>query len=165
MNSLVFSHLLPEIRLTLSFSRQNVLFCSLNCTTVFILYLMERVLHKKFTIELIKNNFLSLVIHENEIIEAEDIHLIYKGYEQLIGENEYVVAVYSNPFSSISDEAKEIAARQYASEKRKKVAIISDNLAHVIIAKFFILWNKPKTQIKIFKSEQKAFQWLESIKP
>ncbi|MFT7614589.1 MAG: hypothetical protein ACI9J3_003571 [Parvicellaceae bacterium] len=123
---------------------------------------MERVSHNKFTIELIKDNFLSLLIHENEIIEADDIHLIYQGYAQLIGENEYVVAVYGNPFSSISDEAKEIAATQYASEKRKKVAIISDNLAHVIIVKFFILWNKPKTPIKIFKSDQKAFQWLES---
>jgi hypothetical protein len=117
---------------------------------------MKRVSHNKFTIELIKNNFLSLIIHENEIIETDDIHLIYQGYAQLIGENEYVVAVYGNPFSSISDEAKEIAAKQYASEKRKKVALISDNLAHVIIVKFFILWNKPKTPIKIFNSDQKA---------
>jgi regulator of extracellular matrix RemA (YlzA/DUF370 family) len=125
---------------------------------------MESVSHKKFTIKQIRDNLLSLEIHENEIIEAGDIHLIYQGYGQLVGENEYVVAVYGNPFSSISDEAKEIAARQYASGKRKKVAIISNNLAHVIIVKFFILWNKPKTPIKIFKSNQKAFKWLESTK-
>jgi hypothetical protein len=125
---------------------------------------MESVSHKKFTIKQIRDNFLSLEIHENEIIEADDIHLIYQGYVKLVGENEYVVALYGNPFSSISDEAKEIAATQYASEKRKKVALISNNLAHVIIVKFFILWNKPKTPIKIFKSDQKAFQWLESTK-
>lgn len=124
--------------------------------------MLKRVSHNKFTIELIKDNFLSIVIHENEIIEADDIHLIYEGYEQLVGDNEYVVVVYGNPFSSISDEAREIAASQYASEKRKKVAIISDNLSHIIIIKFFIFWNKPKTPIKIFKSEQKAFEWLES---
>ena len=123
---------------------------------------MEKVLHDKFTIKLIEQNFLTLEIHEHQVIEAEDIHLIYEGYEALIGENQYVVAVYGNPFSSISDEAKQIAAKEYASEKRKKVALISDNLAHNIIVKFFIVLNKPKTPIKIFKSEEKAFAWLRS---
>ena len=123
---------------------------------------MKKITHHKFTIELIKENFLSLIIHENEIIEADDIHLIYQGYEQLIGNNEYVVAIYGNAFSSISEEARAIAVSQYASRKRKKVAFISDNLAHIIIIKFFIQWNKPTTPIKMFKSEQKAFDWLES---
>lgn len=134
---------------------------SLSSTTIF--FVMRTVSHDKFTIKLIKDNFLSLEIHENETIEAEEIHLIYKGYHTLIGENEYVVAVYGNHFSSISDEAKEIAAKQYASKKRKKVALITENLAHLIIIKFFISLNKPKTNIKIFKSEEKAFAWLESI--
>jgi hypothetical protein len=79
---------------------------------------MEIVSHDKFTIKRIKDNFLSLEIHQNETIEADDIHLIYQGYDKLIGDNEYVVAVYANPFSSISDEAQKIASTQYASEKR-----------------------------------------------
>ena len=107
---------------------------------------MEKVLHDKFTIKRLKDNF----------------YLIYQGYDKLIGDNEYVVAVYANPFSSISGKAQKIAAKQYASEKRKKVAIISDNVAHVLIVRFFIAWNKPKTPIKIFKSEEKAFKWLAS---
>lgn len=77
-----------------------------------------------------------------------------------MGENEYVVAVYANPFSSMSQKAREIAATEYASDKRKKVALISDNLAHVIILTFFININRPKTKIKIFKNEAKAFIWL-----
>jgi hypothetical protein len=124
---------------------------------------LEKVEHDKFIIKRIKDNLLSLEIYENQIIEADDIHLIYEGYESLIGEKDYAVAVYANPFSSISDAAKQIAAKQYASEKRKKVALISNNLAHIIIVRFFILWNKPKTPIRIFKSEQKAFEWLARI--
>ena len=123
---------------------------------------MEIVSHDKFTIKLIEDNVLLLEIHENEIIDAEDIHLIYQEYHSLIGENEYVVAVYANPFSSISDEAKKISAEEYASSKRKKVALISNNLAHVLVIKFYVIWNKPKTPIKIFKSEKKAFAWLKS---
>lgn len=123
---------------------------------------MTQVTHHKFTIKLIEENILLLEIFENEVIEADDIHFIYKGYDELIGDEEYAVVVYGNPFSSISDEAKEIAANQYSSRKRKKVAIVSNNLAHVLIVRFFILWNKPKTPIKIFKSEENAFEWIKS---
>ena len=118
--------------------------------------------HNKFTLKVIETNFLSLEIREGETIEGEDIHEIYAGYNRLVGDNEYVVAVYANPFSSMSKQAREIAANEYASAKRKKVAIISDNFAHVIIVTFFMNINTPKTNIKIFKNETKAFAWLRS---
>lgn len=124
---------------------------------------MKSISHEKFTLKLIKENFISLEIHEGKVIEVEDIHLIYQGYVDLVGDNEYVVAIYGNPFSSISNEAKEIAAKQYRSEKRRKVAMITNNLAHVLIVKFFITWNKPRTRIEIFRNEEKAFEWLEFI--
>lgn len=121
---------------------------------------MQIIKHDKFKITLVKNNFVSLEIKEGETIEVDDIHKIYAGYEQLVGENEYVVAVYANPFSSISKKAREIAATKYYSPKRKKVAFISNNLAHVLIMNFFIRINKPKTVIKIFKNEANARSWL-----
>ena len=123
---------------------------------------MSFIEHEKFTIKLIDNNFLSLEIKEGETIDTEDIHKIYAGYSRLIGDQEYVVALYANPFSSISKEAREIAAKEYASPKRKKVAFITDNLAHVIVVTFFIKINRPKSDIKIFKNEAKAFEWLKS---
>lgn len=123
---------------------------------------MDQIVHEKFTIKRIKGNFLSIEIHEGQTIDAEEIHLIYKGYHDLVGNNEYVVAVYANHFSSISPEAREISAKEYADPKRKKVAMITDNMAHVLMLRFFIAWNKPKTTIKIFRSEENAFEWLES---
>lgn len=123
---------------------------------------MSLIEHDKFTIKQIEPNFLSLEIKEGAIIEAKDIHEIYAGYVRLVGENDYVVAIYANPFSSISKEAREIAAKEYASEKRKKVAMISENLSHVLLVRFFIKINVPKTNIKIFKNEPKAFEWLRS---
>lgn len=123
---------------------------------------MSSLKYDKFTVKLIENNFISLEIKEGETIDHNDVHLIYASYHELVGENEYVVAVYANPFSSMSKKAREIAANEYASQKRKKVAFISGNLAHIIIVKFFIRINSPKTNIKIFKSEQEAFEWLRS---
>jgi hypothetical protein len=118
--------------------------------------------HEKFVIKEIKSNFLTLEIHENETIDENDIHFIYKGYTDLVGGNQYVVAVYANPFSSISPDARKIAAEKYASLNRKKVALISTNFAHILIIKLFIKLNKPKTPIQIFRDSKSAFDWLES---
>ena len=123
---------------------------------------MSPIENKKFTTKLIESNFIALEIAAGEIIDEIDIHDIYASYKELVGENEYVVAVYGNPFSSISKKAREIAADQYASLKRKKVALISKNTAHVLLVTFFIRVNKPKTEIKIFKNESEAFDWLRS---
>ena len=121
---------------------------------------MSPIENKKFTAKLIESNFIALEITAGEIIDEIDIHDIYASYKELVGE--YVVAVYGNPFSSISKKAREIAADQYASLKRKKVALISKNTAHVLLVTFFIRVNKPKTEIKIFKKESEAFDWLRS---
>ncbi len=95
------------------------------------------------------------------MIEGPDMVSIYEGYEKLVGDNDYVVAVYGNAFSSMSDEARKIASTEYISDKRKKVAFISDNLAHILIVRFFILFNKPHSPVKIFRNEESAFEWLE----
>lgn len=123
---------------------------------------MNSIEHSKFILKLVSDGIISLEIKEGEVIEANDIHEIYAGYDRLMGDKEYVVAVYGNPFSSISKEAREIAAQEYENPKRKKVAMITQNLAHVILVKFYITINAPKTTIKIFKSETDAFDWLKS---
>ncbi|TNE77008.1 MAG: hypothetical protein EP333_01565 [Bacteroidetes bacterium] len=123
---------------------------------------MKQVLHDKFTITLVKDNFLILEIHEEQVIDAQAIRLIYEGYEELVGDNEYVVAVYGNAFSSMNDEARKIAATEYYSEKRKKVAFISDNLAHILIVRFYILFNKPRIPVRIFRNQESAYEWLEA---
>jgi len=121
---------------------------------------MNIINHEKFVIKEVKSNFLTLEIYENKVIDENDIHHIYQGYKDLVGDNYYVVAVYANSFSSISPKAREIAAEQYFSIKRKKVALISSNFAHILLIKMFIKLNKPKTPIQIFKDEKVAYKWL-----
>lgn len=122
---------------------------------------MKIVEHEKFLIKEVKTNFLTLEIHENEVIEEDEIHLIYQGYKDLVGDNHYVAAVYANPFSSISAKAREIAAKKYASLNMKKVALITTNFAHILLIKMFIKLNKPKTPIQIFRDKKEAYDWLE----
>ena len=124
---------------------------------------MEKIVHIKFTMQLLEENFITLRVKEGQTIEVEDIREVYAGYEKLVGQNDYVVAVYGSPLSSMSKKASELAAKEYASDKRKKVAVISENIANVFIVKLYILLNKPKTNIKIFKKEALAFEWLREV--
>lgn len=121
---------------------------------------MSLIESEKFILKLLEPSIISLEIKEGEVINGKDIHKIYAGYNQLVGENEFVVLVFANPFSSISKKASEIAAKEYPSDKRKKVAIVSDNLAQVMLVNFFIRINKPKTPTKVFKNESVALDWL-----
>ena len=122
---------------------------------------MKRIENDKFIITLMKKNFIKLEILAGQEIEADDIHEIHKGYQELVGDKEYVVAVYGSDFATISREAMDVAAEYYGNSKRKRVAVITNNLAHILMIRFYILWKNPKTPVQLFKSEQKAFQWLQ----
>ncbi|TNF48433.1 MAG: hypothetical protein EP305_05540 [Bacteroidetes bacterium] len=122
---------------------------------------MKRIENDKFIITLMKKNFIKLEILAGQEIEADDIHEIHKGYQELVGDKEYVVAVYGSDFATISREAMDVAAEYHGNSKRKRVAVITNNLAHILMIRFYILWKNPKTPVQLFKSEQKAFQWLQ----
>lgn len=121
---------------------------------------MQQIDHPKFLMSLLQKNCISLEIKEGEQIDSDDIHAIYTGYDKLIQNEDYVVAVYANPFSSMTKAAREVAATSYYSDRRKKVAFISDNLGHIILIKFFQKINSSKTNLRIFRNEDDAFNWL-----
>lgn len=122
---------------------------------------MQKITKEKFKLTLLKENLIQLEILEEQEIVGEDIYEIHKGYKELVGDKEYCVVVYGYDFASITREAMDVAAKQYASEKRKKVAVITDNFAHILLIRFYILWNNPSTPVKLFNSKEKAFKWLE----
>lgn len=122
---------------------------------------LKQINHEKFTLTLLKPNFIKLEIHEEQTIEPDDIREIAAGYEQLAGDNEYVVAFYGYDFATVTREAMEVAVKEFSNPKRKKSAVITNNLAHIILIRLYILWYKPVSQFRMFKSEEAAFEWLE----
>lgn len=121
----------------------------------------KEIKHPKFTLRLLKDNVLYLKIHENQTIEVDDLPALYGGYDVIYPEGDYVVMMYGSPFASISKEARDIAASEYASERRKKIAFISTNIANIMIVRFFCTFYRPKTQIQIFRNEIDALAWLQ----
>lgn len=123
---------------------------------------MKTIIHEKFTLSLPKENFIKLEILEDQEIETDDIHAIFAGYAELVGDNEYVVTIYGYDFATLGREAMAVAAEQYANPKRKKVAVITSNLAHILLIRAYNMWYKPVSQIRLFKSEEVAYKWLEN---
>lgn len=122
---------------------------------------MPQINHEKFTLTLLKENFIKLEILEDQEIGPEEIGAIVEGYKMLVGDNEYVVAIYGYDFATFTREAMDVAVNKYSNPKRKKVAVISNNLAHIMLVKLYIMWYRPKSQLRLFKSEEAAFKWLE----
>lgn len=122
---------------------------------------MTTITNEKFTLTLLKPNFIKLEVHEEQEIGPDDIGVIVAGYKELVGDNEYVVAIYGYDFATFTREAMSVAVEKYSSPKRKKVAVISNNLAHIMLVRLYVLWYKPKSELRLFKSEENAFKWLE----
>ena len=122
---------------------------------------MTTITHEKFTLTLLKPNLVKLEILEEQVIEPDDIHAIAAGYKELAGDNEYVVAIYGYDFATISKEAMQTAVENYSDPKKKRLAVITDNLAHIILIRLYMMWYKPKTEMRLFKSAEAAHQWLE----
>jgi len=65
----------------------------------------------------------------------------------------------------VSREAREYGARKEVEELSIAMAIIpGTSLAATIVGNFFIKFNKPTVPTRIFKSEEKALEWLKSYK-
>lgn len=127
---------------------------------------MSKITHEKFILSLIKENFLKLEILEDQEIGPDEIHAIAAGYNELVGDNEYVVAIYGYDFATFTRDAMEVAIEHYSDPNRKRVAVISNNLAHMLLVRLYIIWYKPTSQMRLFKSEEAAYNWLEeSLNP
>lgn len=124
---------------------------------------MKQVKHKKFTLSLLKKNFIKLEILEEQVIEPNDVHAIAAGYKELVGDSEYVVAIYGYDFATITKEAMQIAVENYSDPKKRRLAVITNNLAHILLIRLYMMWYKPKSEIRLFKLEEAAHQWLEEV--
>ena len=67
-------------------------------------------------------------------------------------------------FVNITKEAKEYGIEVEHLQPFLATAIVVDNIAYQLIADFYFKFYKPKTAYKVFKSEERAIEWLNEIK-
>lgn len=75
------------------------------------------------------------------------------------------LALYdSRGFFTIEPEAREYLRSGIVDPTRIATAVLTDRLATRLLVNFFIRFNRPKTPMKMFNSEEQALDWLRSFK-
>lgn len=78
----------------------------------------------------------------------------------LDGESAHFIVNFQGTHIVFSNQARDFfASDERHTVLRKSQAIAIDNLAHKIVANFYLRFNKPKCPTRIFEDLEEAFQW------
>lgn len=98
--------------------------------------------------------------------EKITIEMTDKGYDFLNrngGGRFYNIYEFSS-FSEMDPEVREWCATTSGNNYTHVDAIVISNFAQKLIADFYLKFNKPTMPTKIFKSKEKALEWIREIK-
>jgi hypothetical protein len=105
---------------------------------------------------------LRIEILEGAEIELSDALQNYEATKILTKNDKYLILVDGRTSLSVSREARGFAA-QSKNDGCTACAFIITSTANKLIGNFYINVNKPNTPTRIFSSEEKAIEWLESF--
>lgn len=109
------------------------------------------------------SRILRIKIRPGAEIELADAIQNYKATKMLTNNDNYLVLVDGRVNLSVSREARSFASQIKTDEGRIAEAFIITSTANKLIGNFYINVNKPLVPTKIFSSEEKALEWLESF--
>jgi hypothetical protein len=109
------------------------------------------------------NRLLRIKIVEGSEIELSDALQNYEAAKILTKNERHLILVDGRVNLSISREARAFAAQSKEDRASIASAFIITSTANKLIGNFYINVNKPDIPTKIFSSEEKAIEWLESF--
>ena len=124
---------------------------------------MKRVKTPKAEISLLDNYIVRMQIFDYIHLEEEDILEFNTIKIELTDGQAYKELFVSGKYTSLSKEARELLAKKEMGLNRIAKAIVVTSLAQRFIANFIRKFNKSKSKVKVFNSEEEAMQWFESI--
>jgi len=102
------------------------------------------------------------VYQENCVIDKEEAILIIQTSRDFNNvSNKYILATGLSDFINITPEARIVFAEEMKHDMHlQKMAIHINSLAYRILSNFFIRFNKPPIQSKVFNNRKAAIDWL-----
>lgn len=128
-------------------------------------------------IELLEVNDIELPWVTFSLLERDILYLRFRPFEDEIdlekarkhskavsdllgGGSAHFVLNFQGTHIVFSNEARDyFASDANHTNRRKSQAIVIDNLAHKIVANFYLRFNKPKGPTRIFEDLEEAFKW------
>jgi hypothetical protein len=94
------------------------------------------------------------------IIDVPEKKELFKAYLELTNDVKSLFIFKAQSNVNFSKEAKRYSIRIEPFQPFMAIAVVADNLAYQLIADFYFKIYKPKVAYKVFKSEEKATEWL-----
>ncbi|MCA0431063.1 MAG: hypothetical protein LCH32_11250 [Bacteroidetes bacterium] len=111
-------------------------------------------------VELLKNSIIRVVLYENSTIDFDESYRMNKAIGELSNFKEALVLVVAETGAVITAEARNFSASEQGQAYSIAEALVVTNLAHKIIANFYLKINKPIKPCKVFNAEIDAVNWL-----
>jgi hypothetical protein len=116
----------------------------------------------KANIYLLKGDIVKMVPHENVEVDVKDLEDIQRVKFELVGERKYAVMFVTPAMGVMTKEGRAFASGELVNRNAVAKAIVIHNLGIRMMASFFIKFNKPVVEHRIFDNEEDAVAWLRS---
>lgn len=114
----------------------------------------------KATIYLLKGDIVKMVPHENIEMDEKDLEEIQKIKFELVGERKYGVMFVTPDMGVMTKEGRAFASGPLVNKNAVAKAVVIKNLGMRMMTSFFIKFNKPLVEHRIFEKEEEAIHWL-----
>lgn len=126
---------------------------------------MINTIYDKVEFKDLGNGIIENIIKENVAVEYDDVLKIKQVNQSLAKGKKYALLVSSEPFATITKEARELSASKEFANTTLAKAILIESLGQRLVVNFYLSINKPKIETKMFSIQEKeiAIEWLKSI--
>lgn len=114
----------------------------------------------KSTIYLLEGDIVKIVPHENIEMDVKDLEDIQKIKFEMVGERRYAVMFVTPSMGVMTKEGRIFASGPLVNRNAVAKAVVIKNLGMRMMTSFFIKFNKPLVEHRIFEKEEEAINWL-----
>lgn len=119
---------------------------------------------KNLTITLVEDSIIRIEVDEHCVVDIDEVKEVQKVKRSLIGDQKHSVLFITPKFGTMTKEAREYSATKEVNVNAMGKAIVLNGLAMRILANFFISFNKPPVEHRVFENEKDALRWLRTLK-
>lgn len=99
-------------------------------------------------------------IKDNVELEVQDVYLLKKVHAEIAEGKPYAVLVDAGHSTTLGKEGREVSASVEYSELCVAKAYIAKSLAQKLIANFYLRFNQPRIETRLFVERTEALEWL-----
>jgi hypothetical protein len=115
------------------------------------------------SVSLCKQGVIYVRYLEGQVIDVKEKIQEKKALQEIASGKKHPVLISFESYVTITKEAKEYSVLIEMEQPFLAVAILVENLAYQLMADFYFKFYKPKIAYKVFKSEEKAVEWLKEM--